>query len=573
MKNVFKFIILYVLLFSIPIVTCYAGYSPGSIKEDNTRPEESEIFYTNDSTAFINQVKYEMYVKDNWGSLDDDSKNKLAEMFGVDASSVTEFGSSTSGNFSKNISMLGKTEMICPILSPAVLNDEYTGQWKYSTNMYAVRTENFKPWVDVYPYACMMSDREYKMFYKLCQLYKWDYLVLLAKWNYQSAHQFCLEECEASLNQGLAGQIVTEDGGVSYLDKLFTSEELSKTGSKSRINNIWSTKKTGHSPGPAYKTSFVRVDDIIKEANAIGFSQSAERWKWLGTVTDDKNLELMKMNLIFLKEARLVLSSITKGKTRDYSKKDWTKLREILQKEEWSDEDYDYCFGDLVEDDVFYKEYDDAPRWKQQAYLILKHWALGSSDSGTAHIMIDDISKYIKNSDFNIDHAKRFVFQALAGEIVVSGIANGKKETKDSIVSYYQNPRHYAGHSVAYSRWVTGVSLEKLDKIFESNSVPDYYDIFDSDFEAEINKGTLMKGVLFALSGFISGDLDVNSMSEHGACHCGITRQTIYLGDGSNGCAEKVIHEAGTHYNQGGSYVRYGSSLNYWFGTGTWKAA
>ena len=49
------------------------------------------------STAFINQVKYEMYVKDNWGSLDDDSKNKLAEMFGVDSSSVTEFGSSTSG--------------------------------------------------------------------------------------------------------------------------------------------------------------------------------------------------------------------------------------------------------------------------------------------------------------------------------------------------------------------------------------------------------------------------------------------------------------------------------------------
>ena len=86
MKSIFKFITLYVLIFSVPIVTCYAGYSPGSIREDNTRPEESEIFYTNDSTAFINQVKYEMYVKDNWGSLDDDSKNKLAEMLGVDSS-------------------------------------------------------------------------------------------------------------------------------------------------------------------------------------------------------------------------------------------------------------------------------------------------------------------------------------------------------------------------------------------------------------------------------------------------------------------------------------------------------
>lgn len=564
-----KRIISIILVILILSSNCNAAIFHDTLNNDKYKEYN---YKTNDITSQL-ELRLSEQPVNVWDSLDDESKDKLAEMFGIDASSVNEFGSSASGNNSKNVSMLGQTEMICPILSPAVLNDEYTGQWKYSTNMYQVRTEEFKPFVDIYPFACMMSDREYKMFYRLCQLYKWDYLVLLAKWNYQSAHQFCLEECKASLNQGLAGQIVTEDGGVSWLHKIFTADELSKMGTKSRINNIWSTKKTGSSPGPAYKTSLIRVDDIVPKAKAIGFNESAEKWKWLGTVTDDQKLELMKMNLIFLKEARLVLSSITKGKIRDYSKKDWTKLREILEKENWSDEDYDYCFGDLVEDDVFYKEYDSAPKWKQQAYLILKHWSMGSSDSGTAHIMIDEISNYIKNKDFNIEHAKRFVFQALAGEIVASGAANGKDKTKDSFKSYYSNPQYYSGHTAIYTRWVTGVSLDKLDKLFEASTIPDYYDIFDEDFEKEINKGTLMKGVLFALSGFISGDLNVNSMSEHGACHAGITRQTIYLGDGANGCAEKVIYEGNTHYNQGGSYVRYGSSLNYWFGTGNWKAA
>ena len=532
--------LIYIIVSVLNPFCTYAKYVPSTIKEDNTQPEDNEEFYTNDSTAFTRQLEYEFRMRDNWDSLSDEDKEKLSDVYGVNAADVGASLTSKGGKNKETCPVAAVFDSIDSFLTPNVLDNDICGQYEYSKNIYEVRDKEWKNFHDKYTSvgAHFLKDEQYKLIYEACKYLKWDFCALVGKWNYQSAHCYILEKTSWGPALGYAGQLAGESNHITVIKNTFTQEEIAKGKGWTRVDGMKNPPLVAGVFG-----TWMSPETVKKNIDSVGWN--SPEIEFLCSDTGDENLERIKLNLVAMIEMRLVVSVVSeKGHTSSLANKEGTKLREIAEKSSWSEDDMEYLFGDLLSDDSIYKKFDSLPKYKQKAYIFFKHWSAGTSDSGQPHITIKEICDYIENGEFNKDLAKKYISTTLATHIREGIKNNGYQPTKDLAkaasdlydkkVPFY-NLKHW---------WIAGYDLVEVNKLIDSEKnytldLEQAAKVVDS-IDESVFENDLAKAVLFVMSGFIEGSnpkLDPLAQDVHGLFHAGAMYQLKFMGQRSLGAS------------------------------------